>query len=425
MKKKVKKLKKKVKKYKKKLRRVFNFFRFQFSKLYKRQENLVIFSAGKGRLFADNPSYLFKRALKDADLEVYWVTKSKALYAQLKEQGYPCAYAFSSEGKKLAKKAKVAVCSYGAYSDFRGYYLGGANVISTWHGVGLKKVNFAHSKSLNYKRYNHKKKHLRAIHRAMFKLAKFKRYQLISTSPAVSSYYPETFNIKESDVIELGQARNDVFFNTDLIESDKVPAFLASDSRIITYMPTHRKDGKVSQDIDIILELEALNRFCERTDSYFVIKTHFYSKKFSLSEFDRIVNFASSGIDPQVLLYYTDILITDYSSCYTDFLLLDRPVVFYAYDIDEYLTEDREMYFDFFDVTPGRKVSTNAELIDELNVLISGQDEYVQERARVLDIFYSRENQKPVIDKQWKYIRENLLEAPCSVPQEVLHNGKK
>lgn len=82
-------------------------------------------------------------------------------------------------------------------------------------------------------------------------------------------------------------------------------------------------------------------------------------------------------MDIQELLMDTDLLITDYSSTYIDYLLLDRPMVFYDFDYQDYLRTDREMYYDYDDVTPGYKAETFGQLLDELDLIfqekISGE----------------------------------------------------
>ena len=61
-------------------------------------------------------------------------------------------------------------------------------------------------------------------------------------------------------------------------------------------------------------------------------------------------------------MVHCDLLITDYSSIFFDFLLLDRPIVFFPYDLEQYLSQDRAMYFDYEIMTPGPKCRTYDEL---------------------------------------------------------------
>lgn len=77
-----------------------------------------------------------------------------------------------------------------------------------------------------------------------------------------------------------------------------------------------------------------------------------------------------------------DFLITDYSSIYIDYLLLDRPIGFIPYDYDEY-NNDRGFLFEYSGVTPGMRISTYKDLIN----FFSREDSYAVQRELVRNIF--------------------------------------
>ena len=90
------------------------------------------------------------------------------------------------------------------------------------------------------------------------------------------------------------------------------------------------------------------------------------------------------------------ILITDYSSTYIDYLLLDRPVIFYDFDYDSYIEKDREMYFSYDEVTPGIKAGTFDELMEGMRQIVSGTDDFKADRKKVRDLFYCKRGQREV-----------------------------
>jgi CDP-glycerol glycerophosphotransferase len=96
-----------------------------------------------------------------------------------------------------------------------------------------------------------------------------------------------------------------------------------------------------------------------------------------------------SSSDAYPLLKDVDLLVTDYSSIFFDFLLLDRPVVFFSYDLRSYLSDDRQMYFDYDSMTPGPKVQTTSALLGAVSEAISGKDEWKQERERVRNLVFA------------------------------------
>ena len=66
----------------------------------------------------------------------------------------------------------------------------------------------------------------------------------------------------------------------------------------------------------------------------------------------------------QELMLISDVLITDYSSIMIEYPILNKPTVFFTYDLDEYLANERGFYYDFKTIVPGPIVYTSDELID-------------------------------------------------------------
>ena len=66
----------------------------------------------------------------------------------------------------------------------------------------------------------------------------------------------------------------------------------------------------------------------------------------------------------QELLLISDILITDYSSIMIEFSMLGKPIIFFTYDFDSYLNNERGFYFDFKNTVPGPIVYDCKHLID-------------------------------------------------------------
>ena len=66
------------------------------------------------------------------------------------------------------------------------------------------------------------------------------------------------------------------------------------------------------------------------------------------------------------LLFVTDIVITDYSSVCFEYSLLNKPMIFFAYDLEDYRSNLRGFYFDFLEEAPGPVVLTNDDLIDSI-----------------------------------------------------------
>jgi CDP-glycerol glycerophosphotransferase len=93
--------------------------------------------------------------------------------------------------------------------------------------------------------------------------------------------------------------------------------------------------------------------------------------------------------DVYPLLTKCDLMITDYSSIFVDYIIQDKPVVFFPFDYHYYVNNARALQFDYDDVTPGRKCFTYEDLETELRrILVDGVDEYREKRKDVLRNFF-------------------------------------
>lgn len=383
--------------------------------LLPRDKSLILFTADEGQSFSDNTKYLFYEFLKDPRFRCVWITRNRDVYNGLKARGYEVCMLDSREGKKLQLKAGTLIHTNSLKEEFNYILAAGAVSVNCWHGVGLKRVWWRNKNAFSGKWVSSPPSLKRTYNVWWAGLNAARENYVISTSEEVSAYYPATYRVKEDHVLNLGQARNDVFFDDSLeeVQDDSLEFFKSN--KIILYMPTYRaynvrKKGpeKIGEQIDY----RRLSEMLKKYGYTFVVKQHRYNTtaRDQFKGLDNIVDISRQNfaLDPQLLLKYTDILVTDYSSCYTDFLLLDRPVMFYCYDLDEYLAR-WEINFDYDYVTPGPKVFDSDEFIAELEKLLQGQDEYEAERQRVKRVFYSPENQGPVIQKQKDYIVNNII----------------
>ena len=364
------------------LKNVNMFSHLYFSMLGKRDDNLWVFGAWFGDKYADNSKYLYQFCLKNG-MKAVWITKNSDVYNELKKQGNPVAMINSKSGVNYVKHAQYAVYSTGI-NDISYDYLGGATLINLWHGIPLKKIMNDDSISITSKG-NKLWNQLRSI--------PDKNTYVFSTSPAITRIYKSAFRTDDKHIIEIGQVRNDCFFDGSLKHRTYADI---SYKRLISYLPTHRNEGKTKLEDHVIFNLPKLEEFCAKNDCLFLIKKHFYHNKeyTDLSAYPHIIDLTTrNDIDTQELMYNTDILITDYSSCYIDYLLLDRPIVFYCFDYEHYLKADREMYFPYDDVTPGAHAKSFDELLPALQHALDGNEKYKDKQEQVKNLFYSKENQ--------------------------------
>lgn len=397
-------------------RRLPHYMLRLLSRCVPKQKNLVVFGGCYGLGFMGNPKTLFIEAQKDKELDCVWLAKDSALVEELRSEGYKACHVHSKEGIIKAARAKVVVLDRSLKDDFDYHFLSGAISVHTWHGVGLKRSWFRNKRAFAGKAIMQKSliKRFFDLHWAYTNMTKTN--YAVATSEAVAAYYPETFHVPKENVLNLGQARNDVFYESNAKEELLSLPECFAQGKVIVYMPTHRDYGGRTQwgagaDASISGQIDycKLSSMLEKYGYTFVIKQHFWNTTLPkiYQNARNIIDISKENykIDTQVLLKHTDILITDYSSCYTDFLLLNRPVLFFCYDLLEYL-QKWDLNFEYDEVTPGPKCFTSDQLIEELEKLLQGKDEFAEERERVKNIFYSKENQCPVAPKQVEFIRE-------------------
>lgn len=362
--------------------------------LFPRSRKICIFGAWLGEQYADNPKYLFLEAQHHTEIRSVWITKNKEVCQKVKGLGYESYLSNSLKGIWMQLRARYVVMCNGI-SDVNHGFMGRAVFLNLWHGVPLKKVGYDDGKEKNWDSVGQR------IRRLIQQIPLGKEY-VVATSKVYAEIYESAFKRPENQILILGQPRNDIFFDKE----GKFPKRhqlrkSAKGRKVILYTPTHRKEGKITFPLMDQFNFDELNQWCMDHNAVFVIKRHFYhqAEAVDFSMYSNVTDITGKAMDIQELLLDVDVLVTDYSSAYIDYLLLDRPIVFYNFDYQDYLNYDREMYFDYQEVTPGYKAENFEELIQEFDQIFEGKDYFKEERKRVRDLFYCKEGQKAVGEK--------------------------
>ena len=137
-----------------------------------------------------------------------------------------------------------------------------------------------------------------------------------------------------------------------------------------------------------------------------LIKMHYYEldniSVNSINKYSNIQFLNNQGTnDINRILYHIDVLITDYSSVFYDFLVLDRPILFAPFDLDEYQQIDRELYEEYTSATPGPVCQNWNEIQIQLEKYFSNGDTYQAEREKIFNQYFKycdNHNSKRIID---------------------------
>ena len=201
-----------------------------------------------------------------------------------------------------------------------------------------------------------------------------KNYTFATVSSEVEvPFYAEAFGLPEASAIPTGTPRMDEFLDPAHQAAGRERALaaypIARDQEVILFAPTFRGDSAKRADYPIeMIDLEALHRVAVERGAVIILKLHpFVQRSIEVRPAlaDRIVNASAAPIDVNDLLLISDLLVTDYSSIVFESAALGLPMLFFAFDLDEYVAS-RDFYEPFTSFAPGRIVRTFAEMIDAI-----------------------------------------------------------
>ena len=360
--------------------------------LIPKKRNRMVLMGAKDGFFIDNVKFFFLYlSEKEKDQDFYLLTANKETYEILKAEYSNILYYPSAKAYWIMLRSKVFVVDNFSWMDNCRFQLfWRAKIIQIWHGIGFKKIQrsnkfFIQETSSLYRRF---------ILNFVGKLPKYQA--LISTGEFFTKEFFKPAFISDH-FIDTGYPRNDVIvnpekyqnalINSDAITINKVAEMRKNGIKSILYAPTFRDTGGDGIS-DGILDLKKLNQFAVDNGFVFVFKLHPLPQYKSISDnFERIIWYDNVK-DVYPFLPEVDGMVSDYSSIYMDYILLNRPVFFLLYDREKYETKDRELHTFFNDFLVG-SISTNQEKLEQdLIYSFTKKDEYVQERTRIIEKSY-------------------------------------
>lgn len=360
---------------------VMSPFIFTLSKIFPKYEDLIVFANGSEQPeFSGNMKYLFLELSQGENKECVWITEYDEIYDLLSDSNYCVQKENTLAAKIQMLRADHAVTSVD-FSKTQWAYLSGATKFQLWHGIPLKSLPDM-NRGLIYNM-----------------LIKFDIGCLTG-----SIEEEELRTHKNIETVEYtGYPRNDTLFrevtDSDLGVDQKTSEVLKelNDKTVIGYFPTWRENGNVPP-----IKTNDLNEFLGKIDAHFVIKPHRYMDAFVDDRNRERIHVLPPCGDIYPLLKDIDVLVTDYSSIYFDYLFLDRPIVYYPYDYEEY-AENRGFNLEYDQVTPGPKAHSFPKLLEALQTAVNS-DGYRSERSELRSKVFQHEDGKSV-----ERIREIIL----------------
>ncbi|MER5641394.1 bifunctional glycosyltransferase family 2 protein/CDP-glycerol:glycerophosphate glycerophosphotransferase [Kitasatospora sp. NPDC002227] len=330
----------------------------------------VVFESHQGRQYSDSP---------------------RAVYEELVRRGAPMtavwSYAGSSEGfpsgAKLVKRWSWEYLRALAQAEFwvdnQGYPYRlrkrpETTYVQTWHGSALKKMG--------YDLASLKRQTLAQQAEYQAGLDRFDHF-VVRSEHDVRTLAP-AYRLSERQLLRTGYPRNDVLVHEGVVKDRQLAGELGIDLTrpVVLYAPTFRSDARgVARPFELPFDVE---RFAERFGDRLtlLVRCHYLDKVvLPPSVRGRVIDVSHvQEVTPLYLL--SDALITDYSSLMFDYALLDRPMLFFAHDWEEYADSTRGTYFDLLQEAPGPVLQDAERLFEALEELDAVGKEYAQERQR-------------------------------------------
>jgi CDP-glycerol glycerophosphotransferase len=386
------------------------------SYLFPLKKNLVLFIGKNGGLFFDNAKYiyLYVHRLRQSKIEFYFFTENKSVYNMLKRHNLPVLLHPTLRSIFLLIRTKAIIaCSDQWRKTYKYHFLIRAKKIQLWHGLPLKKIglfmhNVAKARSSWIGRVSSAIRGKNYIYDLIISTSEYFTTNIFSKA------------VRARNFIESGFPRNDIFFKEqldglDLLESDteslqKISEFRKKGFKSVLYAPTW--DDPMGNAVRSgFLNLEKFSDFAQKQKVIFIFKFHPSVRCVEeFGVFDNIIYYDCEK-DIQPLLKATDILVTDYSSVYMDYLLLDRPIVFFPYNYDKYMESQKGLLFDYKTLAPGPICYLQDQLHDAIANYVSGRiDEFAGKREEIRKFAFKYEDGN-ASQRIWDFVMKHYLPA--------------
>jgi CDP-glycerol glycerophosphotransferase (TagB/SpsB family) len=336
---------------------------------------------------SDNAFALFEFMLNDVRLKNYsfvWLTeKEPSNYLTFNKPNIFIIKKNSLKGIYFYLSSSIAFYTHGLYKNISSYNK--KKRINLWHGMPFKKIGILDDN---------------------FKGIVPTQDKLIVTSLKCAQIYSEPFNISLDNILQLGQSRND-FLKKETFFFKKRGIDLSEYDKVIVWLPTYKKsnigvireDGVFNENKIGFLERNKLNEldsFLSNKNIFLILKLHpmdvFNEEVFCNLENILIIknkDLEESKEQLYPILGLTDALITDFSSVFIDYLLIDKPIAFDLSDFENYNKNRGFLIKNPKKVLTGNTIYNYEDLKTFINNVYDEKDDYKQEREKNKKMFHN------------------------------------
>ncbi len=345
--------KKKIKKNSKKFYRKFWYGSYPLLMKLPLNRETVVFESFLGRKYNDSPRAMFEYMRKvNPNMDYVWIVDNPQNFdiegARVVQRLTPEYFILVATAKYIVNNSRMPI--FFKKRENQVY-------VQTWHGTPLKRLVF--DMETNVMPGTNHEKYLKNFSREVSNWD-----YLVSPNHYSTEKFKTAFRF-DNQFLEVGYPRNEFLHNHT--EDDRMALRhkfgIADDEVAILYTPTYRDNnnkgkGKYCQDME--LDLEQLNN---TPGIKVLLRVHYLvSEAIDSSQYENIIDVSQEN-DINELYIASDMLLNDYSSTMFDYLILNKPIVLFAYDLETYTNDIRGFYMDYSKL-PAEQIHDTKRLIE-------------------------------------------------------------
>ena len=238
-------------------------------------------------------------------------------------------------------------------------------VVNLWHGMPLKKIGNLEvgMEEIDYNFFT----------------------KLVSSSALFTPIMKAVFKAEDNQILLVGNIRNDELFKKEKEKN-------------IIWMPTYRNSNNYHDSQEALIfslgeeDFSKIQQILSKHGYQLYIKLHPLeeSRLHVQMNHSNIHLLTEEIISEQYDTLYTFLgttsaLITDYSSVFLDYYLLNRPVAFTINDYEEYKEKRGFVFEDVKSLMVGSVIRNSKDLLEFLESVMKSEDRYIEERTKVND----------------------------------------
>ena len=336
----------------------------------------------------DNSKY-FHIYLAEYENEIrpIWICKTRKERDLVRSKGLEVYRKWSIKGLYHTMTSGAFIFSSGVH-DINYWASGKVVKFNLWHGVGVKKLGMKSSDLYDPSKL---------LTRILTPFFYDQSTRFIGPSDMMAQHFADCYRLSNEQMLKVGYPRCEFILSNQAniltqirkYENEEIAENierLKKYEKVYIYMPTFR-DAQTDFIEASGIDFKVLNDLLVSKNQILILKLHPATriKREHIFGMSNIV-ILDKNMDVYPILPFTDVLITDYSSIYYDYILMEnKGIILFPFDYDEYIKNSRDLAFDYLTYTPGCK----AWNFEELYRLLSSESKLVpEERSWVIKQFW-------------------------------------